>query len=115
MAVQEMTDVISMTEVAADKFKEMRDAEEHTDFNLRVQVVGGGCSGFQYKLAFDNETADDDEMCETNGVTVVIDPMSARFVEGAVIDYVETMMGAGFKVENPNATGTCGCGSSFQA
>lgn len=107
--------LVTITDRASLKIKELLDQEDNKDYRLRLQVVGGGCSGFQYRLAFDDQFADDDEMIDYDGIGVVVDPLSARYVEGAVIDYVETEMGAGFKVENPNVQNTCGCGHSFSA
>ena len=80
---------------------------------LRVAVVGGGCSGFQYALDFTNEPRPDDTVYEVNGLTVYVDPISARYLDGTSIDYVMGTAGAGFKFNNPKAVGSCGCGSSF--
>ncbi len=80
---------------------------------LRLAVTGGGCSGFQYDFALDNARADDDLAIEEGGVTVLIDPLSLEFLKGAEIDYVDDLIGASFKVNNPNATSSCGCGTSF--
>ncbi len=107
--------LVNITESAAGKIKELLEQEDNPEYGLRLQVVGGGCSGFQYRLAFDDQFADDDEIVDHDGIRVVVDPLSARYVEGAMIDYVETEMGAGFKVENPNVQSTCGCGHSFSA
>ncbi|RMH00142.1 MAG: iron-sulfur cluster insertion protein ErpA [Deltaproteobacteria bacterium] len=106
-------ETLSLTEVAADKVKEIRDAEAIEDhYALRVKVLGGGCAGFQYDLYFD-EQAEGDVVTESHGVKLVIDPMSLMYLMGTTIDYVEGLAGAGFKFNNPNATGSCGCGSSF--
>jgi len=102
-----------LTTGAAEKVAEIREAEaieEH--YALRVKVMGGGCSGFQYDLFFD-EQADGDQIFESNGVVLVSDQMSFMYLMGTQIDYVEGLSGAGFKFENPNTTGSCGCGSSF--
>ncbi|MBX6426618.1 MAG: iron-sulfur cluster insertion protein ErpA [Variibacter sp.] len=80
---------------------------------LRVSVEGGGCSGFQYKFDIDRERASDDIVVERDGVVVLVDPVSSRFLAGAEIDYVEDLIGASFRVNNPNATASCGCGTSF--
>ena len=80
---------------------------------LRVAVTGGGCSGFQYNFALDDARTDDDLVIERDGVTVLVDPMSLDFLKGAEIDYVDDLIGAAFKVHNPNATSSCGCGTSF--
>ena len=108
--------MVEITESASTKIAELLDEEDNSEnYALRLQVVGGGCSGFQYRLAFDDEVADDDEVTEISGVKVVVDAMSMRYVEGAKVDYVETELGAGFKIDNPNVVTTCGCGQSFQA
>lgn len=80
---------------------------------LRVAVLPGGCSGFQYGLNIEDEPQDDDEVLEINGLRVFVDPFSAQYLSGVEVDYVTTMMGSGFTFNNPNATGGCGCGSSF--
>jgi iron-sulfur cluster assembly accessory protein len=80
---------------------------------LRLAVTGGGCSGFQYDFCFDDARADDDLLIERDGATVLIDPVSLDFLKGAEIDFVDEMIGASFKVNNPNATASCGCGTSF--
>lgn len=80
---------------------------------LRIAVTGGGCSGFQYALGFDTELHDDDIAFEQDGVRVVVDEQSAEFVRGAIVDFEDGLQGKGFKIENPNSTGSCGCGSSF--
>ncbi len=83
------------------------------DCGLRIAVRGGGCSGFEYALDFDDEERDTDLIYDQNGLKVIVDPISARYLAGTEIDYVLGMTGAGFKFNNPNAVGTCGCGSSF--
>ena len=108
-----MVGALSLTEIAADKVNEIREAEgieEH--YALRVKVMGGGCSGFQYDLYFD-EHAEGDYVFESSGVKLLIDQMSFMYLMGTSIDYVEGLQGAGFKFNNPNSTGSCGCGSSF--
>ena len=95
--------MVTVTESAADKIKTMIEDQGDLDLGLRMMVAGGGCSGFQYKLAFDKETGENDQVIEQNGVKVLIDTKSAIY-----------LMGAGFKVNNPNAKSTCGCGESFQ-
>ena len=106
--------MIEITDSAAKKIAELLEQEEG-DYSLRLQVVGGGCSGFQYRLAFDDQIADDDEITEENGIKMVVDPLSMKYVEGAIVDYVESEMGSGFKIDNPNVVTTCGCGHSFEA
>lgn len=104
---------ISVTEKAAEKVKTALAKQGKTDSALRLYVSGGGCSGFQYGLAFDQKNAED-EVVEAHGVKIIIDRESAKYVEGSEIDYVESVMGEGFKISNPNATETCGCGHSFK-
>jgi iron-sulfur cluster assembly accessory protein len=106
--------LVTITDEAAKKIRELLEEEGNSDYALRLQVVGGGCSGFQYRLAFDDQFAEDDELVEYDGFKVVVDPMSARYVEGASIDYVESEMSSGFKIENPNVVSTCGCGHSHE-
>lgn len=108
-----MEGALSLTETAADKVREIRDAETiEPNYALRVKVMGGGCSGFQYDLYFD-EHAEGDYVFESNGVKLIADQMSFMYLMGTAIDYVEGLQGAGFKFNNPNTTGSCGCGSSF--
>lgn len=111
-----MTDApLIFTDSAANKVKQLIDDEGNTDLKLRVFVTGGGCSGFQYGFTFDETTNEDDTAMEKNGVTLLIDPMSFQYLVGAEIDYQENLEGAQFVIKNPQATSTCGCGSSFSA
>jgi iron-sulfur cluster insertion protein len=110
-----MPDPLVFTDSAANKVKELIDEEGNPDLKLRVFVTGGGCSGFQYGFTFDETTNDDDTAMERGGVTLLIDPMSLQYLMGAEIDYQENVEGAQFVIKNPNATSTCGCGSSFSA
>jgi iron-sulfur cluster assembly accessory protein len=104
---------LAVTETAAAKIREIRDSESiEASYALRVKVMGGGCSGFQYDLYFD-EAAEGDMAFESNGVQLIADQMSFMYLMGTQIDYVEGLQGAGFKFINPNTTGSCGCGSSF--
>ena len=107
--------LLSLTDAAVEKVKffakTMPDSEGKA---LRVFIQGGGCSGFQYGFTFD-EKHDDDNVMEQAGITIVVDPQSAGYLKDAKVDYVEDFRGAGFSVQNPNATGGCGCGKSFQA
>ena len=103
------------TESAASKVKQLIDEEGNPDLKLRVFVTGGGCSGFQYGFTFDEVVNEDDTSMERNGVTLLVDPMSFQYLAGAEIDYQEGAEGAQFVIKNPNATSTCGCGSSFSA
>ncbi len=101
------------TDSAADKVKTLIQEEGNDNLKLRVYVTGGGCSGFQYGFTFDESVNDGDTAVEKNGVTLLIDPMSYQYMVGAEIDYKEDLEGAQFVIRNPNATTTCGCGSSF--
>lgn len=103
------------TDNAANKVKQLIDEEGNPELKLRVFVTGGGCSGFQYGFTFDETTNEDDTAMERGGVTLLIDPMSLQYLMGAEIDYQENVEGAQFVIKNPNATSTCGCGSSFSA
>jgi iron-sulfur cluster insertion protein len=103
------------TDSAADKVKQLVDEEGNSDLKLRVFVQGGGCSGFQYGFTFDEAVNEDDTTMSKNGVTLLIDAMSLQYLAGAEIDYKEDLNGAQFVIKNPNATTTCGCGSSFSA
>jgi len=103
---------VQITDVAAEKIRDLVAANE-TEQALRVAVKGGGCSGFQYALALDSRK-DDDHVFEHNGVAVLVDKASMQFVFGSEVDYVESLQGAGFTVNNPNVVAACGCGSSFQ-
>jgi iron-sulfur cluster insertion protein len=107
--------VLALTDVAVEKVKEVLTRDGVKDGGLRVSVVGGGCSGFQYNLSLDDSPREDDTVIEQNGVKLFLDPISQQYVYGTVIDYVNGLHGAGFKFVNPNATRTCGCGSSFSA
>ncbi len=105
---------VTLTAKAAEMVKITRDQEGiDPSHGLRVAVRGGGCSGFEYALDFDKEARENDWVYDQNGLTVFIDAVSARYLQGTSIDYVLGMAGAGFKFINPNASGTCGCGSSF--
>jgi iron-sulfur cluster insertion protein len=103
------------SDAAAAKVKQLIDEEGNPELKLRVFVQGGGCSGFQYGFTFDEVVNDDDTTMERNGVTLLIDSMSYQYLVGAEIDYKEDIEGAQFVIKNPNATTTCGCGSSFSA
>lgn len=101
------------TDSAAIKVKTLIEEEGNADLKLRVFVTGGGCSGLQYGFTFDEAVNDDDTIMEKNGVSLLIDPMSYQYLIGAEIDYSEGLEGAQFVIKNPNASSTCGCGSSF--
>jgi len=114
-AVTDMPAPLLFSDSAALKVKQLIDEEGNTGLKLRVFVSGGGCSGFQYGFTFDEEINEDDATMEKNGVTLLIDAMSYQYLVGAEIDYQEGMEGAQFVIKNPNASSTCGCGSSFSA
>lgn len=114
-AVTEISAPLLFTDSAAAKVKQLIDEEGNTDLKLRVFVSGGGCSGFQYGFTFDELSNEDDTVMEKNGVQLLVDPMSLQYLAGAEIDYQEGLEGAQFVIKNPNATSTCGCGSSFSA
>jgi iron-sulfur cluster assembly accessory protein len=107
-----MTHPISVTDRAAEKIKQIL-AGDPGKLHLRISVLGGGCSGFQYGFELDDARNADDIAVEKNGATVVIDPVSLGYMEGAEIDFVDDLIGAAFKVKNPHATASCGCGTSF--
>ena len=113
--IAEMPPPLVFTDSAADKVKQLVDEEGNPDLKLRVFVQGGGCSGFQYGFTFDEVANDDDTVMQKNGVSLLIDPMSYQYLVGAEIDYSEGLEGAQFVIKNPNASSTCGCGSSFSA
>lgn len=104
---------VIFTDAAARKVSELLVEEDNPDLKLRVFISGGGCSGFQYGFTFDEKSEDGDSRVENQGVTLLIDPMSAQYLMGAEIDYKEDLQGAQFVIRNPNASTTCGCGSSF--
>jgi iron-sulfur cluster assembly accessory protein len=105
--------MITLTHSAADKVKELLDAEGAADLALRVAVRPGGCSGFSYEMFFDGDVAEDDQRASFGSVSVIVDPASAQLLEGATLDYKDGLNQAGFSIENPNASRTCGCGNSF--
>ena len=108
------TTLVSLTPTAADKIRELMAEDPDGESSvLRVAIQGGGCSGFQYGLGFDAGPVDDDETLEQHGVTIVIDPYSAPYLKGATIDFLTGLEESGFKIDNPNAQASCGCGHSF--
>ncbi len=109
----EIPSPLIFTDAAASKVKGLIEEEQNDDLKLRVFVSGGGCSGFQYGFTFDETVGEGDTVVENGGVTLLIDPMSFQYLVGAEIDYSEGLEGAQFVIRNPNATTTCGCGSSF--
>ena len=118
MSIQETetaqtTQVITLTDSAAAKVKELLEAEGNEQLALRVAVRPGGCSGFSYEMFFDTDIASDDLTADAGGVNVVVDPASAPHLRGASLDFKDGLQGAGFSINNPNATRSCGCGQSF--
>jgi iron-sulfur cluster insertion protein len=107
--------MISMTESAGTKVKNLLETEKKVDHGLRVYVSGGGCNGFQYGMSFEEKANEDDQVLEMHGVKLFVDPQSSMLLNEAVVDYVEGLEGAGFAIKNPQAKSTCGCGSSFSA
>ena len=112
---EQMPEPLVFTDAAAAKVRQLIDEEGNVNLKLRVFVQGGGCSGFQYGFTFDEDVGDDDTQLERGGVTLLIDPMSLQYLVGAEIDYQSGIEGEQFVIKNPNATSTCGCGSSFSA
>jgi iron-sulfur cluster insertion protein len=110
-----MQDPLLFTDSAANKVRQLIEEEGNADLKLRVFVTGGGCSGFQYGFTFDEVINEDDTVMDKNGVQLLVDPMSFQYLVGAEIDYTEGLEGSQFVIKNPNATTTCGCGSSFSA
>jgi iron-sulfur cluster insertion protein len=113
MSANDLPMPLLFTDNAANKVSELIKEEGNPELKLRVFVTGGGCSGFQYGFTFDEVANADDAVMEKNGVTLLIDPMSYQYLVGAEIDYTEGLEGSQFVIKNPNATSTCGCGSSF--
>lgn len=107
--------LVNLTPLAAQKVNGLLAEKNLNGYGLRVFVSGGGCSGFQYGMAFENTTEDGDFVFESNGVRVYLDSASAMYLEGATVDYIDSLMGGGFKIENPNAVSTCSCGQSFSS
>ena len=106
--------MVTMTDIAADKVRGFLDSQKsENEIGLRVGVRGGGCSGFQYALALD-ERKEEDVVFDHDGIRLIVDPASLRYVDGSMVDYTESLMGAGFEVKNPNVVASCGCGSSFR-
>ncbi|MDD2685444.1 MAG: iron-sulfur cluster insertion protein ErpA [Gallionella sp.] len=113
--ITENQDPLIFTDNAVNKVKKLIEEEGNADLKLRVFVSGGGCSGFQYGFTFDEVSNEDDTVMVKDGVHLLIDPMSFQYLVGAEIDYQESLEGSQFVIKNPNATTTCGCGSSFSA
>ena len=107
--------MVTITEAAAEKIKDLLSEQGNEEHGLRMGVMGGGCSGFQYKLDFEESAGDLDHVFDIDGVKVFIDMKSSLYLNGVILDYHDGLMGGGFKIENPNARTTCGCGESFSA
>ena len=105
--------MVQFTQNAVDKIQEMAGEQEFKGYGVRVMVVGGGCAGFTYDMDFENDKRDDDEIAEQHGLKVYVDAMSMCYLDGTVVDYVESLDFSGFHFDNPSATRTCGCGASF--
>lgn len=110
---QQLEAPLNFTQAAADKVRELIAEEGNPALKLRVYIQGGGCSGFQYGFEFDENQAEDDLAVVTDGVVLLVDPLSLQYLLGATVDYTESLHGAQFSIRNPNAKTTCGCGSSF--
>ena len=110
----EQVAVVTLTESAANKLRSIMAEKNLATYGLRVFIAGGGCGGLQYGMTFDNNPSDVDMVFEQYGMRVIVDPRSVEYLAGASIDYVDTLMGGGFQIENPNAASTCGCGQSFR-
>lgn len=107
--------MITLTETAAQKLTDLRLEEGKPEYGLRIRVVGGGCSGFSYELGWEEQVAEGDSLIESHGIKVYVDSMSARYLAGSEIDFVDNqMLGAGFAIQNPNVKSSCGCGQSHQ-
>jgi len=111
---QTNTELVTVTPAAAQAVNDLLAKRNLTGYGLRVFISGGGCSGFQYGLALEDQIRPSDITYEMNGIQVVIDEVSINYLRGAMIDYVDELMGSGFKITNPNAISTCGCGQSFR-
>ena len=111
--ISESHDLLVVTDNAANKVRALIEDEGNSDLKLRVFVTGGGCSGFQYGFTFDENVNEGDTEINKDGITILVDPMSYQYLVGAELDYKEGLMGAQFVISNPNASTTCGCGSSF--
>jgi iron-sulfur cluster insertion protein len=107
--------MIEVTEKAITKVKSLLEQENKQDHGLRIAVMGGGCSGFEYGLTFESTEQENDTVLEFDGLKVFVDAMSKNYLQGATIDFVDSLEGSGFKIENPNSTGSCGCGKSFSS
>ncbi len=111
--MQTTENLIIVTDAAVKEIKKIAEEQGIENPILRIRVVPGGCSGFQYAMGFDEEVSENDKVSEFDGVKVVVDEFSAPYIKGATLDYVTDFMGGGFTIKNPNASGSCGCGNSF--
>ena len=111
---QAETPLVVLSEAAAHKLQELVEAEQNPDMGLRVYVYSGGCSGFRYGMMLEDQPSNEDLTVESRGIKVYVDSQSTQYLQGSEIDYLDTLMGAGFTVNNPNAVSACGCGSSFR-
>ncbi|MGZ4106383.1 MAG: iron-sulfur cluster insertion protein ErpA [Tumebacillaceae bacterium] len=111
--IEEVSSLVTLTSTAAEKVSSLLAAKDNDQLALRIFVRSGGCSGLSYGMALD-EAKDTDKTFTVDGVKILVDEFSSQYLDGAKVDYVDSMMGAGFKIENPNATSSCGCGSSFK-
>ena len=114
LAEQTQVETVALTPAAADAVRDLLAKRELVGYGLRVYIQGGGCSGYQYGMALDDNFREEDLVTDCHGVKVVVDEVSINYMRGATIDYVDDLMGSGFKVNNPNAVSSCGCGSSFR-
>lgn len=110
----EQTEAVTLTPAAAEKLQALLRERNMLTHGLRVFVAGGGCSGMQYGMAFDPQPRETDHIFESDGIRLFVDPVSMMYIAGAQIDYIDSLMGGGFRIENPNAIATCGCGHSFR-
>jgi iron-sulfur cluster assembly protein len=106
--------LVGLSEAAAGKLRALVEAEQNPQIGLRVYVYSGGCSGFRYGMMLEDQPSSEDITVESKGIKVYVDPQSTQYLQGSEIDYLDTLMGAGFTVNNPNAVSACGCGSSFR-
>jgi iron-sulfur cluster assembly accessory protein len=114
MSILEQTPQITLTPSAANAVRDLLSRRNLDNYALRVYISGGGCSGYQYGMALEANIRENDLVIEEHGVKVVVDEVSINYLQGATVDYVDEVMGSGFKIENPNAVSSCGCGSSFR-
>jgi iron-sulfur cluster assembly protein len=113
--VETTTDQVTLTQQAADAVRDVMIKKNLEGYALRLFISGGGCSGYQYGLALDNSVRSEDTIIETDGIKLIIDEVSIKYLQGATVDYIEGMASSGFKIINPNASSTCGCGQSFNS